>query len=200
MGAVGGIVGSLTLPGNSSPLQQSLYPTVGTVIGLISGVLILFLYFTVLSYIQTKFAIMVKNAVNQASVHNDVTVKSPYPTPVILSDSEEGIPALRYLLNRGAELEPDLSPSGVSRWGWPQLEYWTQQWLDYVSQDVWRYIPEQASYVMNDEGLRIRDEVLKYVGWQSPLATRRVVFSYRLRRLREICAQVPELLTADPQT
>ena len=200
LGGVGGVGGKLLVPKTASSLQQALYPTVGTILGVIVGVLTLFIFFIVVSYIQKRFTVMVTNVVNQVSVHNNVTLTAPYPTPIVLADVDRGVSTLQYLLKRGAELEPDLSPTGEHRFGWPQLEYWTQSWLDNVSIDVWQYIPQQAAYIMNDEGLQIRNELMKYDGWKYPLATRRVVFSHRFGRLREICSQIPELHRVDSQT
>lgn len=199
MGALGGFVGTLALPAEPSLLQQALYPAVGTVIGVVVSVFILFLVFSGAAYVRRRMTIMVTNIVTHVSIQNNVTVASPYLTPVILSDAEQGISALRYLLNRGTELEPDVSPTGVHRWGWGQMEYWTQQWLDRVAEGVWQYIPDQATYIMSDEGLQLRDEVLKYEGWQSPLAVRRVVFDRRLGRLRQVCSQIPKLHMADSE-
>ena len=80
------------------------------------------------------------------------------------------------------------------------MEYWTQKWLDYVTKDVWEFLPSQATYIISDEGFQIRNEILKYVGWQNELAVRRVVFDRRLGRLRQVCSQIPELHMVDFQT
>ena len=195
----GGFLGDLRVPANASILEQAVSPAVGTVLGIIAGVLLIFLMLTLAAAVRQGITVMVTNIVTQTSIQNNVIVAPAYPTPVVMSDMGEGLCAFRYLLKRGAELEPDVSPTGEHQWGWPQLEYWTQKWLDYVANDVWKFMPDQATYIMNDDNLHIQDAVLKYSGWKSYLAVRRVVFDYRFGRLREICSQIPELRREDSQ-
>lgn len=199
MALLGGAFGLLAIPSGASRLDQALYPAIGTVIGIAVGILLLFLFFTVVASVRQNIGTMVTNIVTQVTIQNMTTVVLPYTTPVVVSDAEKGISALRYLLERGTELEPDLSPTGVHRHGWGQMEYWTQQWLDYVTKDVWLFLPTQAAYIVSDEGLHIQNEMLKYMGWQAPLAVRRVVFERRLGRLRQVCSQIQELHKTDSQ-
>ena len=194
--ALGGIVGALVVPSNPSTLEQALYPGIGTVVGVVSGVLHMFLVFTGATFVRQRMTSMVTTIVKQTID----PVISPYPIPVVLPNANQGIPELKYLLKRGTELEPDVSPTGVDHWGWAQLEYWTQQWLNHVAESVWQYIPDHAAYITSDEGIRIQDEIPRYTGWQMSLAVRRVVFDHWLGRLRQVCSHIPELHTPDSLT
>ena len=81
--------------------------------------------------------------------------------------------------------------------GWIEEEL--QTWINMLQADIWKYLPHQAQYILSDNGFVIEKEVKKYAGWNSILAYRRVVLDRRLVRLREICAQIPELRTGDSQ-
>lgn len=117
---------------------------------------------------------------------------SPFPTPVEVIDVDgKAIENLRYLLSRGTELQAVLTPDGLAESGFDQLDTWLQRWLNYREADVSRYLPGQAGYLSDDEGLNVSVEVYKYSGWNANLAARRVVFDRRLHRFREVCAHIP---------
>ncbi len=198
MGAVGGIVGALLLPSQATGLEQALYPSIGTVVGIGIGVLFIFLMFVVKAFVRHGITTMVTDIVTQVSVQNSATAIRPYPMPIDVSDMKEGIPALRYLLQRGMKLERSIRGriGYASSPGSPK-EVWLQDWLDDLQSDVWKYLPNQAQYVLSDEGFVIEKEARKYVGWDASLAYRRVVLDRRLGRLREVCSYIPELHMAD---
>ena len=196
MMAVGGIVGELLVPDAPTALERALYPGLGGVLGFVLGPLLLFLFFTALVYARQGITVMVTNVVTQVS--DNVTTIADYPTPVVMSNAEQGIPALRYLLKHGSQLEGEVQQSSGLPLG--QLEIWLQRWINYLQSDVWEYLPHQAQYILSDHGFVIEREAQKYMDWDSRMAYRRVVLDRRLGRLREICSQIPELHTADSQT
>lgn len=200
MGAIGSSLGAVVVPQNAHVWEQVLYPVVGGLIGVLVGVVLIFLIFTAVSATRQSITNMVTVAVqNTVAVQSNVAVTLQFPTPVVIVNPKEGVGRLQYLLERGTELEPDLSPTGIQKHNWGQMEYWTQQWLDRVTKHVWLYLPDHASYILNDTDLHLDSQVKKYVGWQMPLAVRRVVFEHRLTKLRQVCAQIPGLRTEDSQ-
>lgn len=120
MAVGGGFLGDLRVPSNASVLEQAVSPAVGTVLGIMSGVLLIFLVLTLAAALRQGVTVMVTNIVTQVSIQNNVTVISPYPTPVVVLREEQGIKELRYLIGRGHELELYLQPHG--EYNYPQVE------------------------------------------------------------------------------
>jgi len=198
MGAVGGVIGALLVPSQATRLEQALYPSIGTVVGIVIGVLLILLVFAAKAFVRQSMTTLVTNIVTQVSVQKSVTIIRPYPMPIEMSDMTKGIPALKYLLHQGMDLEEIFrgavgDASGLRS----NMEEWLQDWLDRLQSDVWEYLPNQAQYILSDEGFEIERDVKKYAGWDATLAYRRAVLDRRLGRLREICSHIPELHMAD---
>ncbi len=198
MAAVGGVVGTLLLPSQATHLEQALYPGIGTVLGIVIGVLLIFLVFVAKASLRQGMTTLVTNIVTQVSATNSVTTIRPYPIPIAVVNMKTGIPALRELLQRGGKLERTIRGRiGYASSPGSKREVFLQDWLDDLQSDVWEYLPNQAQYVLSDEGLEIKKEAQRYAGWDATLAYRRVILDRRLGRLREVCSHVPELRMAD---
>lgn len=73
------------------------------------------------------------------------------------------------------------------------IESVVHQWLDDGSCEVWEIIPEQANYIVGDQGELTEGEKLRYQGWKWDAAALRISVDRRLARLREIRSQIQVL-------
>ena len=140
--------------------NMTVYQVLVPIGGVFGGLSFLFLLSIVMAIVRQSMTVMVTNIVTQVSVQNNVAVLIPYPTPIVVSDIANGPKTLGYLLNRGRELETLVQQS-----------------------DVWKYLPDQARYILSDDGFVIQKEALKYGGWNAALAYRRVVLA-RISQIR----------------
>ena len=203
--ALGGFVGELLVPNDPSAFERAFPPSLGGVLGFFIGVLLLFLFFTNVSYARQGLAAMVTNVVTQVNAQQNSTVVAPYP--IVMSNPTTGAEALQGLLNRGKQLESSYVNSNLGRrdniFGertFSSMDTWLQEWLNELQSGVWAILPRQAQYILSDARFDIAHEAQRYVGWDARLASRRVVLDKRLGRLREICSQIPEFHTADSET
>lgn len=200
LGLTGSYVGFRFLPLASSNEQQFAYPAVGAAVGIVAGLATAFGFTYLWNLIWTPYRILrlevseQKRQLAKIMPAELAEQRPPYPTPVVLVDRERAFKALAYLLHRGEELEDYVQPFELSRLGMGQLEVWLQRWLNNLQSDLWKFMPQQAGYVLGDDDFSLEREVYKYSGWNANLAARRVVLDRRLARLREVCSQIPGLL------
>ena len=75
-----------------------------------------------------------------------------------------------------------------------------RRWLDRTSHDVWKAIPEHASYITANQGNLTGGEEIKYQGWNLNNALLHVSVDRVLMRLREVHSKIRVLGKEDSQT
>jgi len=122
------------------------------------------------------------------------------PSQVIQPDIEystEIAELLDELIQEGEKLTNDMLTRGFN---WFQEELWVQRWLDGMNKDIWRLLPQHATYIIAEQGKYTPDEIMHYYGWDNKEVSLRITVDRKLARLREIRSQILVSGTGGSQT
>ncbi len=138
------------------------------------------------------FVVLYKRAGRPAS--RDSSAEATRPTP-----NRNRSPAEKRRVKQAKEVLEQLTWVGerlLGHMNTPQSVLFTdvskraQGWLGRLDEELWEAVPEQAAFILEDQGPLSSEEVMRYGAWQRDAASLRITVERKLRRLRQVRAKL----------
>lgn len=183
MAAIGTGVGALAIPSNPSALEQVVYPGIGTLAGVLVGVVLLWLFFTGKESVHQGVTNIVTNIVNQVSVHNSVTVN--LPTTIYTGEAlTKRVEKIDEHIERLDKIRWDVHPATRLN-DVADASLRINRYMDWIQDWASESMPEYVDILTPDSGPMTNAEQMRFAPWIPENGKLMVMIDRQLTKLRQ---------------